>query len=175
MEGKEFGSFPCLSFDCNVSWIVVTFSSRRSCYRYWSGQALGLLVNLPQVLYRVKEAPCTSLRANCLRWLFSVVNLTVCGMKYNPGMEGTPVIRILRQEDNLPLIQILREHEHTCMQARGHQTPSWPPGPSFLLSPTSPPDLYLSFLNVSHILCSTITCLPFILYYILYLYFNITP
>jgi hypothetical protein len=29
-----------------------------------------------------------------------VVNLTISGMNYNPEMEGTPVIQILRPEDS---------------------------------------------------------------------------
>jgi hypothetical protein len=32
-------------------------------------------------------------------WLSLVVNLTICGVKYNSEMEGTPVIQILRLED----------------------------------------------------------------------------
>jgi hypothetical protein len=32
-------------------------------------------------------------------WLFLVVNLTTSGMNYNPEVEGTPVIQILRLED----------------------------------------------------------------------------
>jgi hypothetical protein len=36
-----------------------------------------------------------------------VVTLTIFGMNYNPNMEDTPVIWFLRQEDNMPLTQIL--------------------------------------------------------------------
>jgi hypothetical protein len=32
-------------------------------------------------------------------WLFLVVNLTISGMNYNPELEGSPVIQILRLED----------------------------------------------------------------------------
>ena len=46
-------------------------------------------------------------RKSQLWWPFSVVNLTISGTNYNPEMEGTPVIQILRQEDNMPLIWIL--------------------------------------------------------------------
>jgi hypothetical protein len=34
-----------------------------------------------------------------LWWLFLVVNLTISGMNYNPELEGTLVIQILRPED----------------------------------------------------------------------------
>jgi hypothetical protein len=34
-----------------------------------------------------------------LLWLFLAVNLTTSGMNYNPELEGTPVIQILRLED----------------------------------------------------------------------------
>jgi len=34
--------------------------------------------------------------------------MAIVGMNYNPEMEATPVIQILSQEDNMPLIQILR-------------------------------------------------------------------
>jgi hypothetical protein len=32
-------------------------------------------------------------------WLLLVVNLTLSGMNYNPELEGSPVIQILRLED----------------------------------------------------------------------------
>ena len=44
-------------------------------------------------------------------WLFSVVNLTLSGMNYNPEMEGTPLIQILSRGENTPLIWILRRED----------------------------------------------------------------
>jgi hypothetical protein len=38
-------------------------------------------------------------RANLLKWLFLVVNLTISGMNYNPELEGSPVILIWRLGD----------------------------------------------------------------------------
>jgi hypothetical protein len=32
----------------------------------------------------------------------------ISGMNYNPEMEGTPMIQVLRQKGNMPLRQILR-------------------------------------------------------------------
>jgi hypothetical protein len=34
-----------------------------------------------------------------VRWLFLVVNLVTSGINYNPEMEDTPVILVLRLED----------------------------------------------------------------------------
>jgi hypothetical protein len=41
-----------------------------------------------------------------LSWLFLVVNLIIPKMNYNPEIEGTPVIQILRPEERF-LIWIL--------------------------------------------------------------------
>lgn len=40
--------------------------------------------------------------------LFLIFNLTVSGMKYNSETEDTIVIQILRQENSMPLFQMLR-------------------------------------------------------------------
>jgi hypothetical protein len=46
--------------------------------------------------------PCFNLHTNLhvtTWWLYLVVNLMISGMNYNPELEGSPVIQILRLED----------------------------------------------------------------------------
>lgn len=77
------------------------------------GLSIGKVENHGRKMFAAQRKEVWSLESseNQPWWIFLFVNLTISAMNYNLEMEGTAVIWLLRQEDNMSLIQILRFYD----------------------------------------------------------------